>query len=208
MIDYLESERTGYIHSRIYGGQFGIEFEISDHLHVGAVNNYENLVEDAFISGAIIPSGRYSFNDVRLDLTPGLQRPCPGNSSLRRGEYNGGKLTSAGVSRGRIEVTPQLSLEPSVSFNFIDLPNGQFDQHVAATRATYILTPQAYVRGLVLYNSCSNTVSGNFRFGREWAPGSELFLVYTEERDSSVLDRWFQLRNRSFVIKVNRLLRP
>lgn len=112
-----------------------------------------------------------------------------------------------GIGRGRIEITPQISVEPSISFNWIDLPQGQFDQHVAVTRLTYTMTPRAYVSGLVQYNSGNDTFSGNLRFRWEWAPGSELFLVYTEDRDTDVFDRWSVLRNRGFVIKVNRLLR-
>ena len=111
------------------------------------------------------------------------------------------------MSRGRVEVSPQLSVQPSISFNWIDLPQGQFDQHVAGTQVTYTLTPRAYLSGLVQYNSGSHTFSGNFRFRWEWAPGSELFLVFTESRDTDVLDRWSELRTRGFVDKVNRLLR-
>ena len=58
-----------------------------------------------------------------------------------------------------MELTPQLSLEPSISFNWIELPQGRFDQHVAVTRLTYTLTPRAYVSGLVQYNSGSRAVS-------------------------------------------------
>ena len=49
------------------------------------------------------------------------------------------------------------------------------------------------------------------RYRWEYAPGSELFLVYTDERGTddplapSTLVRG--LRNRVFVVKVNRLLR-
>jgi hypothetical protein len=111
------------------------------------------------------------------------------------------------MSRGRVEVTPQLSVEPSISFNWIDLPQGKFNQHVAANRVTYTLTPRAYVSGVVQYNSGSDRFSGNFRFRWEWAPGSDLFIVYTEERETDVLDRWSELRNRGFVIKVTRLFR-
>ena len=174
---------------------------------MGYTDNYENLVEDARISGATIPTGRYSFGDVRLSYRLGAQRRYSGNLSLRRGDYYGGTLTSAGLSSGRVEVTPRISLEPSISFNWIDLPQGRFNQHVAVTRLTYTLMPRAYVSGLVQYNSRSRTVSGNFRFRWEWAPGSELFLVYTEDRDTDVLDRWSELSNRGFVIKINRLLR-
>jgi len=127
------------------------------------------------------------------------------------GGYFGGSIFSAGLQGGRIEITPQISLEPSISFNWIDLPTaevpGRYGQHVAVARLTYTFTPRAYVSGLVQYNSASEIVSGNFRFRWEWAPGSELFLVYTEDRNTDVLDTWSELNNRGFVIKATSLLR-
>ena len=206
-LSHLNNEGLGYLESRTWGGRFGIEFESSDQLNVTYSNSYENLVRDERISGATVPAGRYSFADVRASFTLGPQRPVIGNLSLRRGSYYGGDLTSVGFGRGRIEVTPQISLEPSISFNWINLPQGQFNQHVAVTRLTYTLTPRAYLSGLVQYNSGSDTFSSNFRFRWEWAPGSELFIVYTEDRDTDILDRWSELQNRGLVIKVNRLLR-
>jgi hypothetical protein len=208
---YLENERTGLVESRDWGGRFGVEFENSDNFQVSFTNSYENLVADAGISGATIPAGRYESPEVQVSYRLGPQRPFIGNLSVSRGEYFGGTITSAGLGGGRVEVTPQISLEPSISFNWIDLPNalepGRYDQHVAVTRLTYTLSPRAYVSGLVQYNSRSEVVSGNFRFRWEWAPGSELFLVYTEDRNTDVLDRWSELSNRGFVIKVTRLLR-
>jgi hypothetical protein len=40
----------------------------------------------------------------------------------------------------------------------------------------------------------------------EYAPGSELFVVYNEERDAAT-PRFPALSNRAFIVKVNRLLR-
>ena len=68
------------------------------------------------------------------------------------------------------------------------------------------LSPRLFLSGLVQYNSRSDALSGNFRLRWEWAPGSELFLAYTEERFTETLDRWGVLQNRGLVIKVNRLL--
>ena len=58
-------------------------------------------------------------------------------------------------------------------------------------------------------NSSSDVVSANLRFRWEYRPGSELFVVYTEERDTETLmpDRFSELRNRGFVVKMNRLFR-
>jgi hypothetical protein len=168
---------------------------------------YEGFLQPERISGAQIPAGRYDNPEVRVSYNAGPQRRVSGSLSFRRGDYYGGTLTSLGMNRGRIEVTQQLSVEPSLSLNWIDLPQGRFDQHVALTRVTYTLTPRAYLSGLLQYNSGSDTFSGNFRFRWEWAPGSELFVVYTEERDTDVLDRWSQLQSRGLVVKINRLLR-
>ena len=43
----------------------------------------------------------------------------------------------------------------------------------------------------------------------EYSPGSELFVVYNEDRDTDSLmpDRFAELRNRAVVVKVNRLFR-
>ena len=78
---------------------------------------------------------------------------------------------------------------------------------MVTTRITYSWTPRTFLSGLVQYNSQGDVLSGNFRLRWEWPPGSELFLVYTEERFTETLDRWGDLENRGVVIKVNRLLR-
>ena len=64
-----------------------------------------------------------------------------------------------------------------------------------------------FVSGLVQYNSRSDSFTSDLRLRWEWAPGSELFLVYTEARDTDVLNRWSEIVGRGFVIKLNRLLR-
>jgi hypothetical protein len=62
------------------------------------------------------------------------------------------------------------------------------------------------------YSSADRAISTNLRFRWEYAPGSELFVVYTEERDRT--DDQFVpppairgLKNRALVVKLNWLLR-
>ena len=60
--------------------------------------------------------------------------------------------------------------------------------------------------GLLQYTSSGDSVSSNLRFRWEYQPGSELFVVYSDQRDTDV--RGFPgLENRSFVVKFNRLFR-
>ena len=62
------------------------------------------------------------------------------------------------------------------------------------------------------HSSTSESILTNLRFRWEYAPGSEIFLVYTDERDRTE-ERFATptlvrgLKNRAFVVKVNRLFR-
>jgi hypothetical protein len=64
-----------------------------------------------------------------------------------------------------------------------------------------------FVSALVQYNSSNSTLSTNLRLRWEYQPGSELFVVYNEGRDTLTLGRFPELEARSFVVKVNRLFR-
>ena len=156
-----------------------------------------------------LPIGGYSFNDVRFDYFFGPNRPLTGRVDFAIGGYFNGKITSLDLSRGRVDLTAALSFEPSVSFNWIDLPLGSFRADLARGRVNYTFSPRMFLSGLLQYNSLANTLSTNFRLRWEYSPGSELFVVYTEEQDTDPLrpNRYVEMRNRGFVVKFNRLLR-
>lgn len=61
------------------------------------------------------------------------------------------------------------------------------------------------VSGLVQYNADAHTLSSSARLRWEYIPGSELFVVYTDGRDTA--GGHAELRNRSFHVKVTRLVR-
>jgi hypothetical protein len=208
-VDYLENHPGGFVETREWTGSFQAEMENSDQFSVDYTETYENLTQVFGITSEIdIPVGRYTFRDVQLAYNFGLQRRYSGSFSVRRGSFYNGTRTSVGFQRARIEVLPQLSVEPSLSFNWVDLEElGDFTQHVAAARISYSFSPRLFLSGLVQYSSAADALSANLRLRWEWAPGSELFVVYTEERDTDVFDRFSELSNRAFVIKINRLLR-
>lgn len=68
------------------------------------------------------------------------------------------------------------------------------------------MTPKMFASVLVQYSSGSNALSTNVRFRWEYRPGSELFLVYNEQRDTRAIHSP-GLVNRGFVVKINRLFR-
>ena len=60
--------------------------------------------------------------------------------------------------------------------------------------------------GLLQFNSSNDSLSSNLRFRWEYQAGSELFLVYSDQRDTG-LGGTPLLENRAVVFKVNRLFR-
>jgi hypothetical protein len=206
-VDYYENAQARYVESRDIGGGLTVELENSDRVSADYTNAYENLVADESISGAPIPAGRYSFDFVQGSYQFGPQRFFSGTLGARYGTWYNGHLTSVGFSRGRVEVTPQLSLEPSVSVNWIDVPGTKSTTTLALTRVTYTFTPRMFLSALLQYNTSTDTFSTNARLRWEWAPGSEIFLVFTEERDTYDFERFPVMSNQGFVVKVTRLLR-
>ena len=129
---------------------------------------------------------------------------------MKRGAFFDGDLTSVELRQGRIAVLPQMSVEPTVSFNWIDTPYGKYQTNLAVTRVNYAFNPRMFFSGLLQYNSASNSFGSNLRLRWEYSPGSELFVVYTDDRDVTGglrPDRGWDLRNRGFVVKFNRLFR-
>ena len=49
-------------------------------------------------------------------------------------------------------MTPRFTIEPSVSINWVDLPEGTFTTRLVSDRTTFTLTPFAFISGLVQYN--------------------------------------------------------
>ena len=129
-----------------------------------------------------------------------------GSLLLRRGSFYDGTLTVAEVSGSRIEATTRLSIEPSLSVNQVDLPSGSFVTRVVRAAVAYTFTPRMFVGGLLQHSSASDRLGANVRFRWEYRPGSELFVVYGEDRDTRDA-RLVQPRGRSLAIKINRLFR-
>ena len=208
--DYILTADTRQVETRQSQLGFSTEFENSDRVGVTVADNYELLVEPFEPGpGVTLPVGGYSFRDVEATYALGAQHRFNGAFTVRVGEYFSGDIRSVGFSRGRVELTQRFSVEPSLSVNWIDTPQGSFRTDLVVSRVNYTFTPRMFFSGLIQYNSSSDTITSNLRLRWEYSPGSELFVVYTEDRDTDPLlpDRFSELSNRGFVVKLNRLFR-
>ena len=215
--EYIENG-AGAVDAREWLGRFITEFESSDQFSVDAARTYEVLRAPFTPAGSPVPidSGGYTFSTIAAAYQFGAHRRVSGTVSVRVGEYYNGTIRSltigaGGISPARVSLHRQLSMEPTFSIARIELPDASFTTRLSRARIDYAFTPLMFASGLLQYSSADRAFSTNFRFRWEYAPGSELFLVYTDERDTT--DDGLSptavrgLKNRAFVVKLNRLLR-
>ena len=190
-------------------GLFQTELTNSDVAEVRFTDSFDRLVRPFDVApGLRIPVGVYTFQTWALSYTAGQQRPVSGAVVYEAGTYYDGDRQTISLNGARMQITPQVSVEPSLSLNWLDLASGDTTLTLVRTRATYTVTPRMFFSGLVQYNTSTTSVGSNLRLRWEYAPGSELFVVYTDDYDTEARGLVSPLRNRAFVVKVNRLLRP
>ena len=99
-----------------------------------------------------------------------------------------------------------VSFEPGLTLNWVDLPYGNFTATLITNRTIVTPTPRMLVSSLMQYNAAAHSLSASVRLNWEYQPSSQLFVVYSDGRDTlgpGVPD----LLNRSFAVKITRLLR-
>ncbi|MEQ1573470.1 MAG: DUF5916 domain-containing protein [Vicinamibacterales bacterium] len=205
-LNYIENG-AGFLETREQRGEFGIEFQNSDQLEIAYSEGLEAFQAPfAIATNVTIPSGAYGLDTLRAAWTFGQQRRASGTWFFEQGPFYDGRRTAFGYSGARVKFTPRFSVEPGISVNRVRLPFGDFTTKLASSRFTFGFTPSMFVSGLLQFSSSSQSLSSNVRLRWEYAPGSELFVVYSEGRDTR-LSGVPELQNRTVVVKINRLLR-
>ena len=205
-IEYLENG-AGRVDLRETGGSVAVELQNSDILTMAYVRDYEFIPQPfPAARGVTVPVGGYDYQSGLVSYLLGTQRAISGTLSYQDGTFYGGTKRTLGFARGRLVLSPHLAIEPVTSVNWVKLPWGDFTSTVVSARNIYTVTPRMFVTALLQYNSSTETLSINARFRWEYQPGSEVFVVYSDGRDT-VPKGFPELMNRAFVIKINRLFR-
>ncbi|MGE0446884.1 MAG: DUF5916 domain-containing protein [Vicinamibacterales bacterium] len=185
----------------------GIEFQNGDRFAFGGTNTYEDIPRPfAIATGVSIPTGGYTYNVFRVGYTLARQHKVAGALLLELGTLYGGDRTALSFTRGRLNLSTRLSVEPSITVNRVTLEQGAFTNTLIGARITETVTPRLFISALVQYNSGTTSLANNVRLRWEYQPGSELFVVYNDGRDTRV-NGFPDLLNRSVIVKVNKLFR-
>lgn len=202
---YTDNDRV--LESREQQVAVRLELANGDAVRLEAQNAYEVLDEEFELTDAhAIPIGRYGFKRVQAGYDLGPRHRVTGDVGATVGEFYDGTLREVRY-RGRVELSPAVSLEPNVSINRVERAavDGPVWINVVGLRANWALSPRAVASTLVQYSSGSSSLTASARLRWEYRPGSDVFLVYSEGRDT--FDRRTPMLNRSLALKVSRLVR-
>ena len=205
--DYITNAAGNVIENRAAEGTFRIEFNNSDSWTTTYTHVLEYLPEGFEIaSDIVLPVGGYSYQFVRTEYGFGRQRRANGRVYASRGTFYDGHRTELGYSRGLVTLSSLLSIEPEVTLNWVDLPQGSFQDQLLTARVVVTPSPRMVISSLIQRSATTENLSSSVRFQWEYIPGSDLFIVYSDGRDTSA-PGFPALQNRSFTVKITRLLR-
>ena len=195
----------GEMETREYRFEGRAILESSDRLVMDYSRTEERLLEGFNLSSEVtVPAGDYRFSRTGLRVWLGTHRAVSGYLRYEFGDFFGGSRREVSYW-GRAEVNQRFSMEPNISLNWITVPQGEVRAQVSRLRATYTVSPRSFVGALVQYNSAAQLVSANVRFRWEYSPGSDVFVVFSTNRDGD--DGLAGLSDRALVVKFTRLFR-
>ncbi len=197
----------GVLETRQASLSFGMALHNSDKFDLSYTDSHEFLPRPFTISpGIVLPVDSYDFSTTRVSYEFGRQRAASGTVAYEHGPFYSGDRKALTVSAGRAYLPPYFSIEPTVTLNQVNLKEGAFATTLVGSRLTFTMTPMTFVSTLLQYNSSSRALSANVRLRWEYILGSELFVVFNEQRETG-MSRSPSLTNRSFIVKVNRMIR-
>ncbi len=204
--DYVTDASGAVIENRTFAANFDLEFHNSDLAGLDYTHDDEFLPARLTLApGVVVPPGAYISDKFTGSYTLGQQRKVSGTATASWGTfYDGTRIET--TYAGRIGFSPRFSVEPSITLNWVDLPFGSFTSQLASARFILTPSPRLSVTGLVQANAAAHTVSSSLRLRWEYTPGSEMFLVYSDGRETSSSTP-IGLLNRSLVFKLTKLLR-
>ncbi len=194
------------LQNRLANVFLGATFNSGDVITLRLGHEFERLDEVFDLADtATIPPGEYTADEINLIYTVGARRRINGTFGAQHGTFYGGNRSEVDVA-ARAEITPQLSVEPRVNINWIDVDFDpkRFRTTLAGARVTFTMTPRMFVSALLQYISTQTNFGSNIRFRWEFQPGSDLFVVYGDSRDTEIEP---SLQSRSLVVKISKLFR-
>jgi hypothetical protein len=204
--EYITDAGGDVLEDRTLSGRFAVEFNSSDQMTLTGTRRYERLPADFTISpGVVVPAGGYSYDTLNLSYVLGAQHRLSGTLTASHGDFYDGTRTSLTYS-GRAGLSPHLGVEPNITLNWVRLPFGDFTARLVGLRVAVAPTARLGFSMLAQFNPNARTLTSSARMRWEYTPGSELFVVYSDGRDTAT-SGFPGLQNRTLAVKATRMMR-
>ena len=206
MNPYLEvhyiTNLLGALETRTGTLGLGVSFLDGGSLTLSAADKLE-VIDEAFpVAGkGEIPVGRYGFHEGSVTYMSNAGRPLAGSVTFSGGGFYQGTRRSVGIN-GSWRPGPHFGATLGVERNGIDLPGNSFTADVFGAKVDFAGSTRTFLSAFFQYNSASEDRVMNLRFNFIHSPLSDLFLVYSERRNSGSN----LLLERNLTLKVTKLL--
>jgi hypothetical protein len=182
-----------------------LNFQSGDSFSVRQNNTFERLDRPFEIhDGVVLPVREYRFSHVGIEGRTASQRKVSGNVGFDRGQFwsGNGASINAGIS---IRPVPGVTVSADLRHVDVDLPEGAFTTDLARVSGAWQASPWVSVTGNVQYDTVSEVVGLFTRLRWILTPGSDFYLVYTQNWQYEPLalrDRFVTL-SRGATTKIN-----
>jgi hypothetical protein len=200
------TDQTNRMIGRMHHYMVGTTLRDDSFINVVFQQNLDVLDEPFRIRPDVrIPIGTYRMNEWMFTYNTSPGRRLYQRLTFSPFEFYGGTRKSVSWSGG-VRATSRLASEVRFNRNDVEMPWGNFLVNLTTLRVDYTFSPRMTIRSLTQYNSATREVSNNIRYNLIHRPGSDLYVVYNELRQTGMPSDLFAQKDRQLVIKLNYLL--
>jgi hypothetical protein len=178
----------------------------TDHaLYATVRHNFDRLVKDFVLPhNVIIPAGSYSWNNFNTHTLISRSLPLSFHMDVICCDYYNGTMVRISPD---VRIRPSEYFEVNVSYDgqFIRVPGGSVDIHIASVDGLINFTPDMQVAIQAQYDNISQSFGFLGRFRWEYRPGSELFVALGQSALIPGSD--FELQQTTVSVRLSRTFR-
>ena len=151
-----------------------------------------------------VPADRFDLRDLEIFGRTSPNRPLSFGAEARFTRNYGGRLDEV---RGEVQVATGRHLQLGAGYerSRAELPSGAFTAHLPSLRLGWAFSTRLVAATFAQYNSLDKQLLVNFRLNFTYRPGSDLYVVFNEERGEQGAPR--VLVNRGLAVKLTYLAR-
>lgn len=201
LVDYIADLRS-QLDTRTISGGLDATLKSEAVLSMLLSDQFDRIEQTfTLVPGRTVAPGAYHWREGTVKYTMAPASRVIGTANVTIGDFYTGTRRSAGAGM-TWRASPSLVLETTYQRNAITLATGDFVANLAGLRMRYSWSTTLLGSAFVQYNTQTRSFSTNARVNWRWAPLSDVFVVYTDRRDT---ESWGN-NERSVALKVTRML--